>query len=167
LKSANFWIDKLELSPLPEEGGMYKEVYRAEESIPGSALPERFGSSRCYSTSIYYLLEHPEFSAFHRLKQDEVWHFYDGSNLIVHIIERNGDYSCRRVGRDIDKDETLQLVINTGCLFAAEVEDAGSFALIGCTVAPGFEFEDFDAPDRKTLLERYPKHVDLIEKFTR
>jgi hypothetical protein len=167
LKPADFWIDKLEMTPLPEEGGMYKEVYRSEESIPKSALPIRFDGSRSYSTSIYYLLKHPEFSAFHRLKQEEIWHFYEGSPLTVHVIDQDGNYFCKRLGRDIDKDETLQLVIYAGWLFAAAVDQAGSYSLIGCTVAPGFEFDDFEAPSKNKLLESYPKHAEVIQKFTR
>jgi predicted cupin superfamily sugar epimerase len=167
LKSADFWIGNLEMTPLPEEGGMYKEVYRSEESIPKSALPIRFDGSRSYSTSIYYLLKHPEFSAFHRLKQEEIWHFYEGSPLTIHVIDQDGKYFCKRLGRNIDQDETLQLVIYAGWLFAAAVDQAGSYSLIGCTVAPGFEFDDFEAPIKNKLLESYPKHAEVIQKFTR
>lgn len=167
MTTASFWIESLGLTPLPEEGGMYKEVYRAGESIPKSALPARFNGSRSYSTSIYYLLERPEFSAFHRLNQDELWHFYDGSTLLVHIIDPDGSYSCRRMGRRVDEGEVLQLAILAGCLFAAEVASAGSYSLIGCTVAPGFEFDDFVAPARAELLRAFPPHTGIIRKLTR
>lgn len=146
---------------------MYREIYRADGLIPQSALPDRFSEDRCYATAIYYLLEHPEFSAFHRLNQDEIWHFYDGSPLRVHIINAHGQYACRKAGRDIENGETPQLIIDAGSLFAAEVEEAGSYALIGCTVAPGFEFADFVAPERKTLLKSYPQHADVINRLTR
>jgi predicted cupin superfamily sugar epimerase len=167
MKSADFWIQKLDLSPLPEEGGMYREVYRSDGFIPQSALPDSFDDRRCYSTAIYYLLEYPEFSAFHRLNQDEIWHFYDGSALNVHIIDPDGNYSCRKLGRDVDNDETLQLVIEAGCIFAAELQAPGSYALIGCTVAPGFDFADFEVPEQDVLLKSYPHHADVIKKLTR
>lgn len=167
MKSAEEWIAHLEMTPLPEEGGMYKEVYRAKEIIPKAALPERFSGERRYSTSIYYLLKHPEFSALHRLKQEEVWHFYEGSPLTVHIIDKAGNYSRQTMGRNFDAGEKLQLVIYAGELFAATVEQKESYALIGCTVAPGFEFEDFEAPSRAVLLEKYPQHRDAIMRLTR
>ncbi|NMG57193.1 cupin domain-containing protein [Geitlerinema sp. P-1104] len=81
------WIETLDLVPLPEEGGLYRELYRSDELIPQSALPERFGGDRTYCTSIYYLLENPEFSAFHRIQQEEIWHFYEGSPLTLFITE--------------------------------------------------------------------------------
>jgi len=167
MQSAQQWIEKLGLIPLPEEGGMYKEVYRSAELIPAAALPSRFGGDRCYSTAIYYLLEHPEFSAFHRLRQEEIWHFYEGSPLIVHIIAPDGNYTQVTMGRDIDAGEQLQLVLYAGQLFAATLAQENAYALIGCTVAPGFEFEDFDAPARKVLLETYPQHRSIITQFTR
>ena len=167
MTSAAFWIDKLGLEPLPEEGGMFRQVYRAAESIPASALPERFAGSRRYSTSIYYLLQHPDFSAFHALNQDELWHFYDGSTLTMHVIDRDGEYSCRRLGRDVEGGEALQLPVFAGCVFGAEVEDAGGYTLVGCTVAPGFELDDFTAPGRAELLRAYPQCADVIERLTR
>ena len=167
MKSARYWIETLDLSALPDEGGMYREVYRATEMIPESALPKRFGGARSHSTSIYYLLEHPEFSAFHRLNQDELWHFYDGSALCAHIIDPDGNYSRHRVGCDIASGEVFQLVLPAGHLFAAEVVEVDGYALIGCTVAPGFEFADFEAPDRTALLDAYPQHADMIRKLSR
>jgi predicted cupin superfamily sugar epimerase len=166
MKSANFWIKELGLIPLPEEGGLYKEIYRSDEVIPASALPERFGGNRTYSTSIYYLLQHPEFSAFHKINQDEIWHFYDGSPLTIHIIDNNGKYFTRKLGRELEKGEELQVVICAGWLFAAETE-IDSYSLIGCTVAPGFEFEDFQLPTREELLSNFPEHTNVIHRFTR
>ena len=146
LNDANQWIQKLELSPLPKEGGWFKEVYRSDEFVPPSGLPDRFPSKRTFSTSIYYLLKSPEFSAFHKLKQDEIWHFYDGSSITIHIIDKAGNYKQKKLGRNIDKGESLQTTINKGDLFAASVNQPKSFSLVGCTVAPGFEFADFEAP---------------------
>ena len=167
MKNATQWIKDLNLIPLPEEGGWYRETYRSEEFISKNALPERFPSKRCYSTSIYYLLKSDEFSAFHRIKQDEVWHFYEGSNLTLHIIDQRGKYEAVIMGRDLDQNEYLQYTINKGDLFAATVNQENRFSLVGCTVAPGFEFEDFEAPARSELLQLYPANKQTIINLTR
>ncbi len=167
MKNADQWIEALDMSPLPEEGGWFKEVYRSKEFIPRNGLPERFPSKRTFSTSIYYLLEGSEFSAFHRIKQDEIWHFYAGSSLTLHIIDKTGTYKQIKLGPDFGSGESFQATINSGDLFAATVDQQDAFSLLGCTVAPGFEFEDFEAPDRSQLLKLYPAHKDLIVKLTR
>lgn len=166
-KNAEEWIRDLDLSPLPEEGGWYREVYRSKEYISKNSLPDRFQSKRTFSTSIYYLLKGCDFSAFHRIKQEEIWHFYEGSSLTIHIIEKDGIYKQVKLGRDFDSGAVFQVVINKGDLFAATVNNKNSFSLVGCTVAPGFEFEDFEAPNRGQLLELYPEHKDIIRKLTR
>jgi uncharacterized protein len=167
MRTADYWIEKLRLEPLPEEGGMYREIYRSDERIPAAALPSRFGGDRCFSTSIYYLLRYPEFSALHRLRQDEIWHFYDGDPLSVCVLGANGACHVARLGRDADAGEQLQLVLRSGEIFGASVTGPGCYALIGCTVAPGFEFEDFELLGRQALLAAYPAHRDLILRFTR
>ena len=168
MPTAAYWIDHLNLKPLPEEDGLYREVYRSDESIPAEALPNRFDGSRAYSTSIYYLLEHPDFSAFHRIQQEEIWHFYDGASCTVHIINpETGALSQPTLGRDVAAGEQLQIAVPRGHLFAATVDTPESYMLAGCTVAPGFEFADFEAPPRQVLLDRYPRHADLITRLTR
>ena len=167
MRNAEQWIKELDMSPLPEEGGWFKEVYRSDEFIPKNSLPDRFQGKRTFSTSIYYLLKSDEFSAFHRIKQDEIWHFYEGSSLTIHIIDQRGTYKQIELGRDLSSGEHFQATIDKGVLFAATVNQQGSFSLIGCTVAPGFEFEDFEAPNRSRLLELYPEHKVVITKLTR
>ena len=166
MRKAEQWIKELDMSPL-SEGGWFKEVYRSEEYIPKNSLPDRFPGKRTFSTSIYYLLKSDEFSAFHRIKQDEIWHFYEGSSLTIHIIDQSGTYKQIKLGRYLDRGETLQATIFRGDLFAATVNQQDSFSLVGCTVAPGFEFEDFEAPDQSRLLELYPEHKAVIKKLTR
>ena len=147
---------------------MYHEVYRSDESISAEALPRRFESKRSFSTSIYYLLEHPDFSAFHRIQQEEIWHFYAGSPCTLHIIDPDsGTLSQPTLGRDLAAGQSLQVVVPREHLFAATVDTPDSYTLVGCTVAPGFEFADFAAPDRATLVDAYPQHQDLIERLTR
>jgi uncharacterized protein len=166
IKSAQYWIDKLDLIAHPE-GGYYRETYRAELSIAREALPPQFTGPRLVSTAIYFLLDKENFSAFHRLRSDELWHFYCGSPIIVYAIEPDDSYSEILLGSDPDAGEVLQAVVKAGCWFASRVRDPQAFALAGCTVAPGFDFADFELGKRAELVRLYPQHRTLIESLTR
>ncbi|MGA8310310.1 MAG: cupin domain-containing protein [Terriglobales bacterium] len=166
IKDAKYWIDTLGLIAHPE-GGYYRETYRSSLSIPREALPARFNGPRLVSTAIYFLLDGENFSAFHRLQSDEMWHFYTGGALTVHVIAANGSYSELQIGSDAEAGESLQAVVEAGCWFASRVRDPESFALVGCTVAPGFDFEDFELGKRSQLIKLYPQHGELIEQLTR
>jgi predicted cupin superfamily sugar epimerase len=165
-KNAAYWIEKLRLEPHPE-GGYYRQTYRADLLLPQHALPPQFTGMRTASTAIYFLLEEDDFSAFHRLYSDELWHFYVGGSLLVHVINPDGIYSEIQLGNDLEAGEVLQAVVKAGCWFASRVKDRKSFALVGCTVAPGFDFADFELAKREELGKRYPQHRELIEKMTR
>lgn len=165
-RDAKYWIQKLSLQPHPE-GGFYRQTYRADLILPQQALPPRFTGPRAASTAIYFLLQGENFSAFHRLRSDELWHFYVGAPLVVHLIGESGNYSKILLGSDPEAGEELQPVVKAGCWFASQVGDGESFALVGCTVAPGFEFADFELAKREELTKRYPRHRELIEKLTR
>lgn len=165
-KSAQYWIDKLSLIPHPE-GGYYRETYRSSLTIANEALPPEFTGPRLVSTAIYFLLDGENFSAFHRLRSDELWHFYAGGSLVVHVIEENGRHSEILIGSNLEAGESLQAVVKAGCWFASAVRDPSSFALVGCTVAPGFDFEDFELGKRSDLVGIYPQHRKLIERLTR
>ena len=158
-------IQKLNLLPHPE-GGFYKEVYRSGGIIPQSSI-SNFNGNRNYCTSIYFLLTSENFSAFHRIKQDEIWHFYKGSPLFVHVISKDGNYTRHEVGMDLENGQEPQLVVPAGCWFASSVKEENNYSFVGCTVAPGFDFDDFELANRKTLTETYPQHRDIIEKLTR
>lgn len=166
MESASYWIEKLKLQAHPE-GGFFKETYRSEEMIPKAALPERFSGDRNFSTGIYFLLDKTDVSAFHRIQQDEMWHFYDGSALMLHVIDLEGVYSMITLGKNMDDGQTPQLVVKAGCFFAAEVNDKELFSLTGCTVAPGFDFEDFVMPSQADLIELFPQHEKIIKQFTK
>ncbi|TAF64822.1 MAG: cupin domain-containing protein [Cytophagales bacterium] len=153
------WIKKLELLPHPE-GGYYKEVYRATE---GGYASEK--GLRSYGTGIYFLLESRHFSAFHRIDADELWHFYAGSSVKIYILHPSGVLEEKINGSNPDEEAHFQVVIPAGCWFAAAVIAADSYALVGCTVAPGFEFEGFELAHKKELLEKYPQHKTIIEKY--
>jgi len=168
MNKAEYWINKLGLEKHPE-GGWFKEVYRSAETIKTEHLPERFGGERHHSTSIYFLLTSDTFSAFHRIKSDELWHFYDGSPVTIHMINESGEYSQVTLGRDrdIDKGEVLQYAIPHSVWFGAEVDNKDSYVLVGCTVAPGFHYDDFELAKRDWLMREYPQHKEIIERLTR
>ncbi len=163
---ARRWIEKLRLEAHPE-GGYFQQTYKSALMLPQAALPAGFAGARAASTAIYFLLERKNFSAFHRLRSDEVWHFYAGESLLVHVIEPDGSYSAIALGRDLEAGQVLQAVVRAGCWFASHVTDWKSFALVGCTVAPGFDFADFEMAKREELAARYPQHRELIEQLTR
>ncbi len=163
--NANYWINKLGLVKHPE-GGYYKEIYRSEEVIAVEALPDRYTAQRNVSTSIYFLLDREDFSHFHKIQSDEIWHFYEGTFLTIHMIDDGGNYSFQKLGRNVEDGEVFQFVIPRGTWFAAEVNDKNSFALIGCTVAPGFDFADFELAKREELVKQFPQQREIVEKFT-
>ncbi|MBN2441785.1 MAG: cupin domain-containing protein [Spirochaetales bacterium] len=164
--SAQKWIDELGLKKHPE-GGYFIETYRCDEYIQKEHLPARFSGKRCFSTSIYFLLPGDEFSAFHRINQDEIWHFYTGSPLRIHIINPEGSYSGIVLGSNYTPGEVFQAIVPAGCYFGASCEDSSSYSLVGCTVAPGFEFDDLDIPERKALISLFPQNEYIIRKLTR
>lgn len=162
-EKAKYYIQKLQLKKHPE-GGYYREIYRANEMFyidqPKKSL------KRNVSTSIYFLLEGAQVSKFHKLKSDEQWHFYDGTAVKIFIIDEYGKLKEIILGKKIESGELFQTVIKKSNWFAAEVLSKKSYALIGCTVSPGFDFSDFELGKRKNLTEDYPKHIEIIKKFT-
>lgn len=138
---AAYWVSHLHLIEHPE-GGYYREVYRSAEEVSSGSLPSRFDGSRSFSTSIYYLLESGDFSAFHRIKSDEVWHFYGGNPLELHIVA-GAEYRMVLIGRDLHAGHHLQYVVPHGAWFASRPAPGSAYSLLGCTVSPGFDFADF------------------------
>lgn len=164
-KNTEYWIEQLNLEPHPE-GGFYRQTYKSEEFINKTALPSRFSGDRTFSTSIYYLLPGGNFSAFHKVNQDEIWHFYYGCPLTLHIISPEGRYSCSHLGDNPENGEAFQIIVKAGDYFAAQPDQNDSFSLCGCTVAPGFEFADFEMPAREVLLREFPQHKNVITRLT-
>ena len=160
------YIQQLNLQPHPE-GGFYRQTYRCLESLPAGALPKRFGGNRPISTAIYYLLEPGDYSCFHRIKSDECWHFYAGGPLVIHIIESNGDYHSVKLGNNILTGEVYQYSVAAMAWFAVEPAEKTAFTLAGCTVAPGFDFDDFEMARKKNMLELYPQHTPTIDRLCR
>ncbi|MCX7552832.1 cupin domain-containing protein [Marinicella sp. S1101] len=167
MKSAQYWIKQLKLQPHPE-GGYFNETYRCQESMTAGNLPERFTQDHCFSTAIYYLLEAPDFSAFHRIKQDELWHFYTGNSaLTIHVISQAGNYHNLQLGNEPSTNQAFQQMVKAGDWFAASVNESNGFALVGCTVAPGFEFADFEIAQESQLFELCPEQQTLIKSLSK
>ncbi len=142
-EKAKYYISKLQLKPHPE-GGYFREIYRSGEIYFAEFLGSENIKNRSYITSIYFLLEGKQVSNFHRLKSDEIWHFYEGSAVKIHIINKDGKKEEIILGNKVEEGEQLQFAIKKEKWFAAEVIDKNSFCLVGCDVAPGFDFEDFE-----------------------
>jgi len=157
--------DQLKLTPHPE-GGFFKEIYRSNGSINEANLWKGVQGSRNFSTAIYFLLVKNQISAFHKIKQDEMWHFYCGTPLLLHMINNQGDYHLVKIGNNISNGEYFQFVVPSGTWFASEVENKDNFAFCGCTVSPGFDFKDFEMPDRKFLVSKYPHLKEIITRLT-
>lgn len=157
-------INQYKLAPHPE-GGYFKETYRSTENIPHEALPEKFDGPRSFSTAIYFLLLKDLFSAFHRIKSDECWHFYEGDSLHVHVLHLNGEYELIKLGRDSANGEVYQAIVPAGAWFASESK--GEYSFVGCTVSPGFDFNDFELAKEANLTEKYPIYTALIKRLCR
>lgn len=164
--SAKTWIEKLELKPHPE-GGFFNEILRSEEIIDKKAFQADYSGNRALYTSIYFLLDKTDISLFHRLKSDEMWHFYYGSSIIIHLFTSEGNYAKISVGNNIEKGDNPQVLIPKNSWFGAEVLDQNSYGLVGCTVVPAFEFADFEFGNREYLLKQFPDYKELILKFTK
>ncbi|MFY0254503.1 cupin domain-containing protein [Chitinophaga sp. 30R24] len=164
-KAATFWREQLQLQS-HVEGGAFRETYRSEWVLDMTTLPAGMSGNRNASTCIYFLLEEGEFSAFHRIAADEIWHFYDGNTLTIYEIAPGGHLLVHKLGRDIQNGEQLQVIITAGNWFASRVEVPGGYALTGCTVAPGFDFADFELAEKGALMAAYPAYATLIDSLT-
>lgn len=159
-------ISHYRMQPHPE-GGYYLQSYKSSGSIAVSSLPEDFSGPRPFSTAIYFLLEQGNFSAFHRIKSDECWHFYEGGCLHVHILYPDGEWKTVRLGSDISKGEVYQFVVPANCWFASEPAPGTGYSLVGCTVSPGFDFADFELANATILSNEYPAHATFIQRLCR
>ena len=159
-------IQKYNLEPHPE-GGWYKQTYKSNEQTAAKALPERFNGDRAFSTAIYFLLEQEDFSAFHRIKSDECWHFYAGDPLLIYIIDHNGELRIISVGNDFKQGQSFQYVVPANCWFASRPAPGSEYCFVGCTVSPGFEFEDFELASAAELSAIYPEHTKIIVQLCR
>jgi predicted cupin superfamily sugar epimerase len=166
MPTADELIRHLGLQPHPKEGGYFRETFRAAEVWPASALPSRYGADRRASTAIYYLLTPSTFSALHRLQSDEIFHFYLGDPVRMLQLAPDGSGRTIVLGPDLVAGQQVQVLAPRGVWQGSLLEPGGRFALLGCTVAPGFEYADYESGQRSDLLPRYPDFADLIERLT-
>lgn len=159
---AEYWVKKLAMEEHPE-GGYFVQTFKSDRQF---ALPGYEGP-RSACTAIYYLLESGQFSAFHRMKSDEIWHFYAGGPLALYIIDSSGNLKKVVMGRDPGNAQVFQATVKAGSWFAASVVGPRSYSLVGCIVAPGFEYQDWELGNRNDLASRYPRHRRIIKKYTR
>jgi len=169
----NDWVKKLQLEK-HIEGGYFAEFYKSNDKV--AIIEERYKVNSTGKTvitrnacsSIYFLLEKTAFSAWHKLTSDEIWHYYDGdSAIIIHFIDANGNYSSKLLGHPLKtSDAYFQVAVRAGDWFAAELYNKDLYALVGCTVSPGFEYQDFIMADRDNLIEKFPQHANIIKRLT-
>ncbi len=164
MRKAAYWIEKLNLQAHPE-GGFFAETYRSEIRCENPA-PDIQGI-RNFATGIYFLMEKENFSAFHRIKSDEMWHFYSGDPLEILYFDEKAELHSILLGNSPENGEVFQAVVPAGLWFASRPLKGGEFSLVGCTVSPGFDFQDFEMASRAQLVSEFPNHQKTIEELTR
>jgi predicted cupin superfamily sugar epimerase len=157
----------LGLEPLAFEGGSFHETWRSSESAAAGALPSRYASARPFGTAILYLLEPGEVSRMHRVRSDEVFHFYLGDPVEMLLLEPSGAGRVITLGHDLAAGQRVQHAVPRGVWQGARLRTGGAWALMGTTVAPGFDVADFEAATLGPLLEGWPLHQAMIETLTR
>jgi predicted cupin superfamily sugar epimerase len=166
MPTAQDLITALNLQPLPREGGYYRETYRAPLRLPADALRGQYGQDKAAATAIYYLLTPDSFSALHRLPADEIFHFYLGDPVRMLQLLPDGSGRTMVLGPDVLAGQSVQAVVPAGVWQGSFLELGGAFALLGTTMAPGFDFTDYEPGDGDTLTARYPAYADLIRQLT-
>ena len=159
-------IDFYQLQPHPE-GGFYRQSYRSTIVVDQAALPVQFKGNRLISTAIYFLLPAGSFAAFHRIKSEELWHFYAGVSVHIHVIHPDGQYELLKLGPNFQEGQSYQLKVPAGVWFAAEPSSSIGFSFVGCTVSPGFDFADFEMGSSDQLIGEYPDLTDIVSRLCR
>jgi predicted cupin superfamily sugar epimerase len=159
--SSNFdeLVRALSLAPHPE-GGFFRQTFRSPLTVPAH------GGTRAASTAIYYLLPAGELSALHRVRSDEIWHWYAGSPLTFHRLDDDGGHRVTLLGGDVARGQEPQVIVPADTWQAAQASPDG-WSLCGCTVAPGFDFADWELPSRSEAQARFPQRTELIARLTR
>jgi len=160
-------IEMLNMKLLPKEGGYYSETHRSDHVVSGSSLPEQYESDRSLSTAIYYLLTPDTKSLLHRLPTDEIFHFYLGDPVLMLQLHPDGTAKTIFLGQNLNGGQSVQVLVPKGVWQGSYLLEGGRFALMGTTMAPGFDFADNEIGDRETLISLYFSHQDLIKRLTR
>ena len=158
MQSIENLIEQMQLQPHPE-GGYYRSTLRADDTL----TLER--GERPLYTSIYFLLRSQDISHFHRLQSDEIWYYHGGSALTIHMIHSDGTYEAQKLGLNVDVGERPQIIVKKNTIFGSSVDEENTFGLVGCMVAPGFDFVDFELFTQQQLLAQYPQHEAVIKKM--
>lgn len=161
--SADYFIKSLNMIAHPE-GVYFKESFVSPSKLAPNTL--HINEERLLWTNIYFLLRTGEVSNFHRLKSDEMWYFHAGESLTIYMISPYGELIEKQLGLNIEKGETPQVLVPKDYIFGSAMNNE-DFSLVGCMVAPGFDFKDFELFEREDLLEKYPNYREVIEKLTR
>ena len=164
--SAEELIRLLSLSPLRGEGGFFRETHRSDLALPSGALPSGYRGPRPAVTAIYYLLGPGTHSAMHRLRGDEIFHFYLGDPVEMLQLSPDGTGRLITIGTAIERGAQPQVVVPAGVWQGSRLAAGGRFALMGTTVAPGFDFSDFELGEREALVRGYPAHAEMITALT-
>lgn len=159
-------IERLQLAPLTMEGGYFRETYRSTLSVPGGMLPRGYGEERSVSTAIYYLLTPDTFSVIHRVRSDEVFHFYGGDPVEMLQLSPDGVGRVLTIGSDLASGHQPQVIVPAGVWQGCRLVAGGRWALMGCTVAPGFDYADYTAGKREELAAAYPGFAEMIAALT-
>ncbi|MFC1561124.1 cupin domain-containing protein [Candidatus Latescibacterota bacterium] len=159
-------IDILGLKPLQKEGGYFRETYRAKEKTAPAALPSIYCDSKILCTAIYYLLTPDTFSALHKLPRDEIFHFYLGDPVIMLQLRTDATSEVITLGQELDKGQHVQVIVPKGTWQGSFLKEGGRYALLGTTMAPGFDFSDYVEGSREELISQYPDKKELIKKLT-
>ncbi|HSP06541.1 MAG TPA: cupin domain-containing protein [Acidobacteriota bacterium] len=158
-------IRRLNLQPHPREAGFFAETHRSGDRVAWEALPATYDGTRCFSTAIYFLLKADGFSEMHRLRSDEIYHFYKGAPAEMLLLFPDGSGKILRLGNDLDAGEVPQIVVPRNVWQG--MIPLGDYTLSGCTVSPGFEYSDYQAGQREDLIRKYPQWTAAIARRTR
>ncbi|PJJ80090.1 cupin domain-containing protein [Mucilaginibacter auburnensis] len=160
IEDAHYWVKHLHLHPHPE-GGFYKEVYRSAKQVTRNPA----GGLKQALTSIYYLISGKDFSGFHKIESDEIWYFHKGIPFHIHVIDSNGVLTTHELSDE--PSGNMQVIVEAGQWFAAELTDQSGYGLASCAVAPGFEFTEFKMAKKAEVIEQYPHHAEIFERLCR
>ena len=166
MPTAQELIESLGLQPLPLEGGFFRETYRSSERLSAASLPSRYGRDKSLGTAIFYLLTPDTFSALHRLPTDEIFHFYLGSPVEMLQLYEDGRGRVVTLGSDLLAGQSPQLVVPAGVWQGSSLAPVGTLALLGTTMAPGFDFADYEPGNRGRLSAQYPEFAELINRLS-
>jgi predicted cupin superfamily sugar epimerase len=166
-RSAESLKKALNLVPLSIEGGYFAETYRSAEVLPAESLRGGYSGARSACTAIYYLLEPGTFSEMHRVKSDEIFHFYLGDPVEMVQLWPDGSHRVITIGTEIERGMRPQVVAPRGVWQGTRLLSGGQIALLGCTVSPGFEYDDYESGKCVELVKQYPTAREFIETLTR